>query len=403
LNKLTEVSAKYGYKATCNHYCKLIYPLSWILLIFLLISPVQAKYSGGTGEPNDPYRIATPNDLNDIGNHVEDFNKCFVMVNDINLADYTGTQFNIIGNYPSEPFTGVFDGNSHIISNFNYNSTGTRHIAIFGYVTGSDSLINNLCIVDPNVNAGTGWRAGPVFGMIIDGTVSNCFVEGGRVSGRIEVGGLGGVNFAGLIFNCSSTTDIYGEDHAGGLLGGNTLDGLVSNCFATCEVSAGGFNDEVSGVGGLIGVSYGTISNCYSSGDVSGINRPTGGLIGNCRYASVLNCYASGGVSGTSGDIGGLVGNSYSSSYIKCFWDNTMNPTLAGGVSEPNVVGKSTAEMMEEATFTSWDFVEVWNIGENQTYPYLRIYPAGDLNHDGIVNGLDFAIFANHWLEDNNP
>jgi len=35
---------------------------------------------------------------------------------------------------------------------------------------------------------------------------------------------------------------------------------------------------------------------------------------------------------------------------------------------------------------------------KNQTYPYLKIYPAGDLNHDSQVNLSDFAIFADHWL-----
>jgi hypothetical protein len=79
-------------------------------------SASAGTYSGGTGEPDDPYRIATANDLNDIGNHVEDFNKHFVMVNDIDLAEYTGTQFNIIGPF----FCGVVDGNGHAISNFTY-------------------------------------------------------------------------------------------------------------------------------------------------------------------------------------------------------------------------------------------------------------------------------------------
>ena len=65
---------------------------------------------------------------------------------------------------------------------------------------------------------------------------------------------------------------------------------------------------------------------------------------------------------------------------------------------DPNVIGKSTAEMQMESTFTDWDFVEIWNNGENQTYPYLRVYPAGDLNHDEVVNLPDFAIFAYHWL-----
>ena len=90
--------------------------------VFLLAAGiVSARYSGGDGSPQDPYRIATPNDLNDIGNHIEDFNKHFVMVNDINLAAYAGTQFNIIGPNIAERFMGVFDGNSYTISNFTYN------------------------------------------------------------------------------------------------------------------------------------------------------------------------------------------------------------------------------------------------------------------------------------------
>jgi len=53
--------------------------------------------------------------------------------------------------------------------------------------------------------------------------------------------------------------------------------------------------------------------------------------------------------------------------------------------------------MKREGTFVNWDFVEIWNIGEEQTYPFLRVYPAGDLNHDGRVDLVDFAIIANNW------
>ncbi|GAI76806.1 unnamed protein product, partial [marine sediment metagenome] len=79
---------------------------------------MQAKYSGGTGEPNDPYQIAGANDMNEIGTHTEDWGSHFLLVNDINLAEYTGTEFNIIGPNAITPFTGVFDGNGHTISNF---------------------------------------------------------------------------------------------------------------------------------------------------------------------------------------------------------------------------------------------------------------------------------------------
>jgi hypothetical protein len=40
-----------------------------ILIITTASVPAQAKYSGGTGTPDDPYQIATAEDLNDIGNH----------------------------------------------------------------------------------------------------------------------------------------------------------------------------------------------------------------------------------------------------------------------------------------------------------------------------------------------
>jgi hypothetical protein len=51
-------------------------------------------------------------------------------------------------------------------------------------------------------------------------------------------------------------------------------------------------------------------------------------------------------------------------------------------------------------TFTDagWSFVEIWGIGENQTYPFMSIYPAGDINCDGEVNFYDFAILASEWL-----
>lgn len=80
-----------------------------------------------------------------------------------------------------------------------------------------------------------------------------------------------------------------------------------------------------------------------------------------------------------------------------CFWDieSTGQSESAGGE------GKSTAEMQTLSTFTEagWDFVEIWNIGQGQTYPFLRRYPIGDLNYSGGVDMFDFAIFAEHWLD----
>jgi hypothetical protein len=144
------------------------------------------------------------------------------------------------------------------------------------------------------------------------------------------------------------------------------------------------------------------VINCYASGDVN-CPRDSGGLIGLDNFGGAANCYSTGHVTGNQ-DVGGLIGFKYTTDgFVSCFWDADINPDVngIGNGSDPNVVGKTTEEMMKEDTFndTGWDVVEVWGIGENQTYPYLRKYPAGDINHDGIVNFLDFAILAAHWLE----
>ena len=118
--------------------------------------------------------------MNEIGTHSEDWGSHFIMVNDINLAEYTGTEFNIIGTSSGSAFTGVFDGNGHTISNFTYSSAGMDLVGIFSYVWDA-AEIKNLGLIDPNVNAGTGGDVGSLAAVAL-GTVSNCYVLGGSVS-----------------------------------------------------------------------------------------------------------------------------------------------------------------------------------------------------------------------------
>ncbi len=372
--------------------------VSIVLIAILLLaagSVSLARYSGGTGEPNDPYRIAKPNDLNDIGNHIEDFNQCFVMVNDINLVQYTGTQFNIIGN-DVNAFAGVFDGNGYTISNFTYVSSGVDDIGLIGYVDGPNAEIRNLGIIDPYVNSGARWHVGSLVGSLQRGVVTGCYVQGGSISGRASIGGLVGFN-EGVISNCWTAITVSGQSYVGGLVGTNGWDGNISNCYAISIISG---NDSI---GGLVGDNHqATISNCYAICTITG-DEHIGGLVGTDSFlGTILNCYAAGVVDGNL-YVGGLVGMDVGCSYTGCFWDSEVNPDVNGLAtgSDPNVIGKTTAEMKTESTFADagWDFVEVWGIGEGQTYPYLRKYSAGDLNHDGIVDWRDFAIFALHWLE----
>jgi hypothetical protein len=203
----------------------------------------------------------------------------------------------------------------------------------------------------------------------------------------------------GLVSNCYSTGPVSGDKFVGDLVGLNA--GSVSNCYSSGSVSG----DE--NVGGVVGYNliFGSVSNCYSISDVSGPNY-VGGLVGT-NSGSVSYCYATGDVN-SEGLVGGLAGHNYSGNVSNCFWDTD---TQTHGVTESiganngtvtNVEGLPTVKMQIRSTFTGagWDFINVWNMGENQTYPYLRRYLAGDINKDGIVNFFDFAIEADQWLEE---
>ena len=204
-------------------------PLFLLLAISLSALPAQGKYGGGTGEPNDPYLIFDANQMNTIGIDPNDWDKHFMLMDDIDLSGYIGPgpwsppppqpppppppqpllvdvalsiyeeiTFNIIGR-EQFPFTGVFDGNGHSISNFTSRSQDTDNIGLFGYIDGPDAEISNLGLIDPEVDAGTGWFVGSLVGYLENGTIRGCFVKGGSVSGNDCVGGLVGIDDGGAI------------------------------------------------------------------------------------------------------------------------------------------------------------------------------------------------------------
>lgn len=385
--------------------------------VLLGLRAAQAKYSGGTGELNNPYRIATPNDLNDIGNHVEDFNKCFVMVNDVNLAAYTGGQFNIIGD-SLNGFYGIFDGNNHTVSNFTLTLTDLQRArALFGY-TESGAVIKNLNVENAYVNVPAGNRIAVIHG---EGSaeIINCSASG-TVIGEYYVGGISGQTYDQLR-GCKSSCIINVIAKGGGITGQN--NGTITNCYATGDIS--GADD----VGGIVGYNSGTISNCFSSGFVAGTSYGAGGCVGSNDHSAVIhdcyavgdvesdqmvggfvgsggavisNCYAVGSVTGNT-YVGAFVGYNASISYKSNFWDSNINPDMngIGTGSDPNVIGLTTAEMQMHGTFESagWDFNDVWAICDGTNYPrHIWSIPAADFVCPDGVNFVDYSYFAPQWL-----
>jgi len=338
-----------------------------LITICMVSFPVYAKYNGGTGEPNDPYLIYKAEDMNAIGAEPNDWDKHFKLMADIDLSSYTGTVFNIIGSWDNT-FTGFFDGNGHTISNFSYNSTNASYIGLFGYVGtwGEKAVVKDLGLIDPNINAGTGEYIGSLVGVLKNGTVNNCYVEGGSVVGGYSVGGLVGA---------------YGE----GMRGYLDPPFTISNCYSTSSVQGTWY------VGGLVGSNYeGRIVNSYATGNVSG-ERCVGGLVGQNGSildfppppGTILNCYSTGLVSGEY-NVGGLLGRNNVGSVISCLWDIETSGQLRSACG----AGKTTTEMKTASTFleAGWDFMNesvngtenIWWIDEEQGYPRLWWEPSSE-------------------------
>ena len=143
-------------------------------------------FDGGSGTKEDPYLVATAEQLNNVRYHL---NKHFIQTADIDLSSYNaGSDWEPIGSYsPYAPFTGTFDGNGKTISNLTIKRSTTNYAGLFGFARYSH--------------------------------IKNVKLEKVDVTGQDNVGGLVGYNDNGLIINSYATGTMTGSKYVGGLVG----------------------------------------------------------------------------------------------------------------------------------------------------------------------------------------
>jgi hypothetical protein len=358
---------------------KVCFRMSLTVSLFLLATvPVShAQYSGGSGTADDPYRIATAADLIALGETPDDYDKHFKLIADIDLSGYVYDRAVIASDvndaevgFQGTPFSGVFDGNGHIISHVTIR--GASYLGLFGRIW-QGAIVSNLRLETLDVS-GTGDCVGGLAGGYYGGTVANCHTSG-VVRGVLSVGGLIGLS-AGTVSICHSTAAVDGDENVGGLLG--AAIGLTTDCYST------GTATGEQNVGGLIGQSGGNawVFRCHSSGAVNGISNVGGlvGLVGQRQgiYATMTYCYSNGPVTGDYG-VGGFVGVSDPNScpaITHCFWDIQAS----GQTTSACGAGLTTAQMHDCSTFMAdgWDFVgpadgpdDLWAEPEGGGYPIL--------------------------------
>ncbi|MHC4905152.1 MAG: thrombospondin type 3 repeat-containing protein [Planctomycetota bacterium] len=421
------------------------------------IFSTAAAYDGGAGTAVDPYLISDVNDLIELHNDPNNWDKEFKLTADLDLSNNYLYQ-HMIGYYDSDannvPFTGTFDGAGHTIANVNnYLLLSKSYYGLFGYIQ-SPAVIKDLHLTGADIEAEELTAStqheyiGSLVGYNDGGLITRCSSTNASVVGYVAVGGLVGFN-AGVISYCSFQGSIGCFAHAGGISGQD--DGTVSYCHADTIIStlidAGQNPSYTRGYyGGLIGSSKGTLRNSYS---ICNFNCPTntarvGGLVGFCNNSTVENCYATGVIQGGV-RFGGLIGVAFPASITHCysncsiqnvtysggaigsedhvfgpstysglFWNKDINSGMSSvgtvtdangfswdNVEVPGVFGETEANLKKQATFhiVGWDFVDSWGMGENQTMPFLRTAAAGDLDEDGFVTLKDLAGFVADWLD----
>jgi hypothetical protein len=330
----------------------------WLVLASVGL-PAWAQYAGGSGTADDPYLIATAEQVNAIGLHPEHSDKHFRLTADIDMNDLGETPVNLI-----PTFEGVFDGNDHTIANLAYRvkdddgppeARSVDSIGLFRRITGFDALVKDLGLIDPNLRPeATCVRPvdslGPLVGTLDQGWVRNCYVRGGHVLGHDAVGGLvGECRDNAAVSECWSTAEVSGYSsigglagsaawasiwwcHAqacasgpadvGGLIGYARQDCIIEDCFSTGTVTG-------SQAGGLVGCLDGSVSRCYSTASVSG-GFSLGGLVG-VHHGLIRTSWAGGDVDGTS-QVGGLVGVAWLGGFLVLpYFDTEVADSYATG------------------------------------------------------------------------
>jgi len=331
-----------------------------VLGVLAVCGPALAFSGAGSGTEADPYVITDIYQLQEMQNDLAAY---YVLGNDIDASD-TISLNDGAGFEPVGTFTGIFDGQGHTITGIYINRPTTKPIGLLGDI-GNGAEIKNVDLADADV------------------------------TGYASVGSLVGYNNDSTVFRCSSSGNVRGiesggiNSRVGGLVGINTNGALISQCYSTANVTSGAWQ-----VGGLTGYNgHGAIViDCYARGDVSGRHK-VGGLVGDNLYPEggyVQRCYSTGKISGGGG---GLIGYNWPGGVT---YDSYWDTQTSGKSSSYGGIPKTTEQMMQQGTFVGWDFVEVCDIVENETYPFLRptlkpVPVAVDIKPGSCPNPLNLA------------
>ena len=329
--------------------------------------------AGGDGDASGCYRVASGRD------------PCYgyELTADISLASYPnwipiGTCVANNDCPPSNSFSGVFDGNNHIISNLAIaKSSSSNGVGLFGSITPA-AILRNLTLM--NVNIGT-TSSGADFGSlvgygrgasILDVHAVNVTIDAADVS---AVGGLLGDGLGSTVSSSSVVAhSISGSSNVGGLLGWGESSRVSSSSVVAHSISGGSSNVGGFVVGGLLGEGRSSTisSSSVVANSISGSNY-VGGLLGWGLSSTISSSLVLGGSLNGTSHVGGIVGAS---------------GVILGADSNPRDV--SNSYWLDSIVFTDAQPLDSNTFGENKSVTEIQ----SPTTFTGI-----YADWANGWCD----
>lgn len=283
---------------------------------------VAEAYAGGDGTMENPYQIATPEQLallaeqtnNGIGG-----NAYYLLTEDLCLNGLEEYEWIPIGD-PENPFTGVFNGNEHSISDMYM--TQQTYSGLFGFTQGA--TIKDIRIEEANIPHTMYMYSciGLVVGKALNTNVFNCSAGGFVGDCNEACGGLVGLFSADavdetfVIRDCVNHAVIESDaNRGGGVVGETTITHgqiLIEGCVNYGSLNGWGTK------GGIVGEGPFIIKGCDNFGSIIA-TAGAGGIAGQTIQTSVIeDC-----VNHESGEIianaaGGIVGHSMNAVISRC-------------------------------------------------------------------------------------
>lgn len=288
--------------------------LKYFILSILFSLPYVSYAIEGSGTSQDPYKVGSAADLEELSDMVNGLNGQPVLQSKIYVTQVADIVFD-----GTKPFTPI----GSYIYNGEWEGEGTR-MTFDGKYDGGGYKIKGLYIVQPDFdklkkqfsNGEIGkFPHGPagLFGILnFNSQITNVKIEDATILGREYMGAICGQSFDySTIKNCKiSNTTIEGVKEESRQYG-SYMGGICGN--STSRIDSCQFEGVIKGVtrlGGICGTSERYITNCKTYGEIicesngGGISGSTGDSIAFCEnYSSVIGSSSNvAGICGSAGD-----------------------------------------------------------------------------------------------------